>query len=142
MMKGQHLTGNYRVRATHAAFADVRRLCSRARDRMEVRRHALKLRFWPGNCSEEDGGPVMDLHWSWIRTMLGLNVGELRLHDTICGNDNLRIIFFVGDESRKEPLPLIWVLRVMQKKRNDFTPNDVAIFKARRNLVMERFYNN
>ncbi|HEY7335265.1 MAG TPA: hypothetical protein VH639_10295 [Bryobacteraceae bacterium] len=105
---------------------------------MEIRRQALKLRYWPGG----DGGQVVDLDWSWIRTLPGLRVGELRIHDTIAGNDNLRIIFFVGDESEKDPLPLIWVLRVMQKRKNDFTANEVNIFKARRRLVMERFYNN
>ncbi|HEY7154191.1 MAG TPA: hypothetical protein VH575_09575 [Gemmataceae bacterium] len=137
-MAGEHLTGRYRVRATKSAFADVNRMSLHARDRMEIRRQALKLRYWPGG----DGGQVVDLDWSWIRTLPGLRVGELRIHDTIAGNDNLRIIFFVGDESEKDPLPLIWVLRVMQKRKNDFTANEVNIFKARRRLVMERFYNN
>jgi hypothetical protein len=72
----------------------------------------------------------------------GLCVAELRIHDTIAGNDNLRIIFFVGDEARREPMPFIWVLRVMQKKKNEFTSNEVNIFKARRKLVMERFYSD
>lgn len=141
-MKGQHLTGSHRVRATPSAFSDVRRLFPRKKDRMEVRRHALKLRFWPERRPIGDGGQLLDLDWSWVRSMPGANVGELRIHDTIGGLDNLRVIFFIGDESRREPLPMIWVLRVMQKKRDDFTTNDVAIFKARRKLVMERFYHN
>ncbi len=84
----------------------------------------------------------MDLDWSWIQTLPGMNIGELRIHDEIGGHENLRLIFFVGDVSRRDPLPMIWILRVMEKKKNSFSPNQVAIFKARRGLIMERFYNN
>src|SRR4051794_30443004 len=41
------LTGSFRVRAIRPAFADVHRLFNRTRDKVEVRRHALKLRYWP-----------------------------------------------------------------------------------------------
>ena len=59
---------------------------------------------------------------------------------TTAGNDNLRVIFFVGDRKVREPLPMIWILAVMQKKRNDFTANEIQIFKAQRLLVQQRFY--
>jgi hypothetical protein len=108
---------------------------------MELRRHVLKLRHW-GTRGGDDGGNVLDLDWSWVRTLPGLNVGELRIHDTIGGQDNLRIFFFVGDGTYREPLPMIWILMVMQKQRDQLTPNRIAILKARRKLVMERFYNN
>jgi hypothetical protein len=62
-MAGEHLTGRYRVRATQAAFADVNRMSLRARDRMEIRRQALKLRYWPSG-NGGDGGQLMDLDWS------------------------------------------------------------------------------
>ena len=68
-----------------------------------------------------------------------MKVGELRVHDTIGGNDNLRIVFFVGDESIREPLPMIWILAVIQKRRDDFSRHQIAVFKARRTLVVERF---
>ena len=69
-----------------------------------------------------------------------MNVGELRIDDTIGGCDNLRIIFFRGDPKVKEPLPMIWILHVLQKKRNDFTTHNLTTFKARRTLVLERYY--
>src|SRR4051812_25927843 len=114
------LSGRRRVRAIRPAFDDVARLCGRTRDRIEIRRHALKLRYWPEKHPTDDAGRVLDLNWSWIQALKGLNVGELRIEDNIGGNDNLRIIFYEGGSSVRAPLPLIWVLRVMQKKRNDF----------------------
>lgn len=139
---GASLTGHRRVRAIRPAFDDVARLCRRACDRIEIRRHALKLRYWPAKRPTTEAGLVLDLNWSWVRAQRGLCIGELRLEDTIGGNDNLRIIFFEGDPSVRDPLPLIWILRVMQKKRDDFSSNDLQIFKARRQLVIERYYKN
>lgn len=130
-MPGEHLTGTHRVRAIRPAFEDASGLLKKTREKCELRRHSLKLRYWPD---------TVDLSWSWIKSLDGMKVGELRIDDTIGGNDNLRIIFFVGDSSVKDPLPLIWVIRVMQKKRMDFSKNDLRIFKARRLLVIERFY--
>jgi hypothetical protein len=122
------------------AFDEVRKLCNRVRDGMTVRRHLLKLRYWPENHPLDDSGTILDLDWSWIRGLPGLHVGELRIHETISGNDNLRAAFFVGDRNVREPLPMIWILAVMQKKRDDFTTHQLAIFRARRLLVLERFY--
>lgn len=109
---------------------------------MELRRQTLKLRFWPDNHPEDERGQVVDLNWEWIRSMPSLKTGELRIDDTISGNNNLRVIFFVGDTAIKEPLPMIWVLNVFQKKRDDFTSSQIKIFKAQRQLVIERFYTN
>jgi hypothetical protein len=133
------LTGRYRIRALNAALDDARRLCPRTGDRMEIRRHALKLRHWPEHHPTDDAGKVLDLDWEWIRALPGFHIGELRVADAIGGNDNLRIIFYVGSAEIREPLPMIWILRVLQKKRDDFSKNDVSIFKARRLLVIERF---
>ncbi len=140
LMVGEFLTGQYRVRAIRPAIVDVSRLCRRVRDNIAIRRHALKLRYWPEKHPENDAGTLLDLNWSWIKTLQGMNVGELRIDDTIAGNDNLRLIFFVGDSKIREPLPMIWILRAMQKKRQSFSKNDIRIFKARRLLVQQRFY--
>lgn len=140
-MHGEHLTGNYRVRAIRPAFSDVARLCCRTTDKLEIRRHALKLRLWPAQHPTDRAGRVLDLDWSWVRALENKKVGELRVEDEIGGNDNLRIIFFVGPPEVRKPLPLIWILRVLQKKRDDFSTHDLSIFKARRAIVLQRFYD-
>jgi len=136
------LTGSFFVRAIRPAFADVNHLFNRTRDKIEVRRHALKLRYWPDSITTEPSGQVVDLDWSWIRSLDGLKVGELRVHDTIGGQDNLRIIFFVGPPDDRLPMPCIWILSVIQKSRQDFSTNQVRVFRARRTLVCERFYQD
>ena len=139
-MAQNNLTGSRFVRAIRPAFDDVNRLCPRTKDRVEIRSHALKLRYWPERNPLDDAGRVLDLNWCWVRAMQGQAVGELRLDDTIGGNDNLRIIFLEGPPDARLPMPVIWILRVMQKKRDDFSVHDLKIFKARRALVLERFY--
>jgi hypothetical protein len=106
---------------------------------MEVRRHALKLRFWP-DAAPEGSGQVLDLDWEWVKGLPFRDVGELRIHGVVAGNDNLRIIFHVGGEEREGPLPIIWILRVFQKKREDFSSNDLAVFRQRRRDVRRLFY--
>jgi hypothetical protein len=134
------LTGTFLVRAFRPAFDDVNRLFNRTRDKIEVRRHALKLRYWPDSLTTELSGQVVDLDWSWIRSLEGLKVGELRVHDTIGGQDNLRIIFFVGPPKDQLPMRCIWILAVIQKGRQDFSSNHIKVFRARRTLVCQRFY--
>lgn len=140
-MAGEHLTGNYWVRAIGPAFRDVFGLMRTKRDVMEVRSQAIKLRYWPERQAQESG-QLIDLEWCWVRALSGLRIGELRLDDAIGGRENLRIIFYVGDRIVGAPLPTIWILRVMQKKRNDFSSYDLDVFKGRRILVLERFYRN
>ncbi len=110
------------------------------KDNIRIRRHSLKLRYWPQQNPEDDSGQVLDIDWSWVQALKGKKVGELRIQDVIGGNDNLRVIFFVGDSAVREPLPMIWILRVMQKKRDHFSRADIKIFEARCTIVMERFY--
>lgn len=133
------LTGAYRVRVFRPAFSEVRKLCGSTRLCIEVRRHALKLRYWPENHPESESGQILDLDWEWIRSLRRKRVGELRVHDTINGNDNLRILFFVGDR-REGEMPVIWILSVIQKKRDYFTQAQIDVFEGRRVLVIERFY--
>lgn len=138
------LSGSYRVRVFGAALREARKTWPRVKDRMRVRRHALKLRYWPEVSPRDEQGTLLDLDWCWIRALKGSRVGELRVHDAIGGCDNIRIIFFVPDNKvAKVPdkgLPVIWVLAAIQKKRNEFTEANLKVFRFRRTLVLERFY--
>lgn len=135
-----NLTGCRLVRALRPAFHDARHWLPRTKDRAELRRHSLKLRFWPSRAPVADNGELLDLDWSWIKSLPGKRVGELRIADTIGGCDNLRVIFFDPDIP-SEPMPMVWVLAVLQKKQNDFSSMQIKNFKLRRTLVLERFYN-
>src|SRR5579862_5454736 len=103
-MVGEHLSGKCRVRAIRPAFDDVHRLLRRTKDKIEVRREALKLRFWPQRHPLDGSGQLLDLNWSWIRSLPGLKIGELRIGDAIGGLENLRIIFYEGNPSVCDPL--------------------------------------
>jgi hypothetical protein len=109
-------------------------------DLMEVRRHAMKLRFWPDAAPGAQQGQVMDLDWCWVQGLPWNDIGELRISDVIAGNDNLRIIFHRGGDKLVDPLPVIWILRVFQKKAMHFTSNDLKIFSERRRHIRRRFY--
>jgi hypothetical protein len=136
------IKGSFFVRATRSALSDVDHLFPRISDRMEIRRQALKLRYWPAPVTTEVSGYVVDLDWSWVRGLDGQKVGELRIHDTIGGMDNLRLIFFVGPASTKFPKTCIWILSVFQKKRDDFTQVQMSTFRLRRLAVVNRFYSD
>lgn len=134
------LTGKFRVRVIRPALKEATRLCPRARDFFDLRAQALKLRHWPDHEVHYPNGHVLDLDWEWIQALHGMNVGELRIDDPIANLDNLRVIFYVGDQNVVAPLPMIWILAILQKKRQDFTKHSIEIFRARRTLVNERFY--
>lgn len=135
-----NLTGSFHVRVIRPAFDDANRLMRRVRDRMELRRHALKLRYWPDAVTTESSGLVVDLDWSWIEALSSKKVGELRINDVIGGHNNLRIIFHVGPPPPPNEMRCVWILAAMQKKRDDFTTHNIATFRARRLLVRTRFY--
>ena len=136
------LTGNYLVRGIRPGFHDAKKWFPRKSDEMDVRRHALKLRFWPSQSPVDEGGNLLDLDWCWIKATQKkrLNIAELRIHDVIGGHDNIRIIFF-DPQIKSDPLPMLWVLAVLQKKRDDFSTGQLSMFKLRRQLVLERFYS-
>jgi hypothetical protein len=134
------LTGKYRVRVIRPALKEATRLCPQARHYFDLRAQALKLRYWPEHQVEYPNGNVLDLDWEWIRAMPGTGVGELRIDDPIANLENLRVIFYLGDQRVKAPLPMIWILSLLQQKRQDFTTHSIEIFRARRTLVIERFY--
>ena len=135
-----NLTGNYLVRRTGPACHEVGKLWPDAKDWSKVRRHALKLRYFPEQRPVDDAGTVLDLDWSWIRSLRNKRVGELRIHDTIGGHDNIRLIFLVGGRTNMTPLPVIWILSAIQKKRTDFSTHLIDVFDSRRTLVQKRFY--
>lgn len=137
----ENLTGSHWVRVLLPAVHDAQRLWPRTKDRMILRRHALKLRYWPEMHPTTEQGQLLDLDWSWIRSLQGTNVGELRVDDAIGDHDNIRLIFYRHPNRRtNDPLPVIWILAAMQKKRDEFTAANIATFRARRQLVLTRFY--
>jgi hypothetical protein len=85
-------------------------------------------------------GQLLDLDWCWVKSLPGKRSGELRIHDKIGDCDNLRVIFFVPAQDTKPPM--LWVLSVLQKKRNDFTAAQLRNYEIRRLLILERFYND
>lgn len=136
----ENLTGSYRVRVFGAALRGAQKTWPRAKDRMIVRRHALKLRYWPAKNPTDDSGEILDLDWSWIKALKGTNIGELRIHDTIGGQDNIRIVFYVPETKPSDgEMPVLWVLEAFQKKRDDFTKPQLKVFEFRRSLIVARF---
>lgn len=137
-----NLTGTHLVKVMLSAFRDAHRILPRARHRAELRRQALKLRYWPEKNPTDHSGQLLDIDWCWIQSMKGSQVGELRIDDTIGDCDNLRIIFFVGPKIEGDPMKKIWILAAMQKKSNDFSKANITTFTARRAIVLERVYGH
>ena len=137
--------GRCHVRLCRPSFTAAYRLMPDARAMWELRAHALKLRFFPEKHPGDESGVVLDVDWSWIQALKGKGVGELRINEVIGGHDNLRVIFFQGDEKMPDLIsgkPIIWILHVMQKKRQRFTPGEIEVMRGRRALVMERYYKS
>lgn len=137
-----NMTGNYYVRVVRPALQDARHWLPLMRDRAELRRQALKLRFWGPQ------GLVEDLDWDWIKALREKRIGELRIGDVLGDRDNLRVITWHPSidlspnwNPNSEPVPHIWILAVLQKKRNDFTDGNLKNFLLRRQTVIERFYD-
>ncbi|MDX1961954.1 MAG: hypothetical protein SFX18_02295 [Pirellulales bacterium] len=102
------------------------------REYQKIRAHALKLAFWPKDA---------DIDWDWIKSLEAKRVGELRIHETIAQQNNLRVIFFKANKILSgDPLPRIWTLTVYQKKRDDFSGKEIAAFRAMRDIVVARHY--
>lgn len=136
------ITGTHHVRALKSALTKARGLWPKNSDRMEVRQHTLKLRFWGERHLAT--GTVVDLDYESIRSLPGLGVFELRINDEIGGYRNIRVIFFDPPDSwvprYTTPLRPLWVLETFLKKRDDFSGFDISRFKALRATVKERFF--
>ncbi len=136
---GSNLFGAYWVKPAGSAMIDANRLFPKCKDYQLARRHALKLAFWPGG--ENEGEPVVDMDWEWIRARRTERIGEMRIHERIGGHRNLRIVFWVADKTlTDDPLPRIWTLSVLAKKRQDWTSPELKVFSARRKIVIARNY--
>ena len=139
------ITGINFVRFTRHGLQAIRAYWTKIGDRFEVRRQALKLRFWDERRLHPPG-TLFDHSYESIKSLQGLGVYELRLDDPIGGQSNIRIVFFdppqdwqpVAGEVR--PLRTLWVLEALPKRRNDWTTNDVTRFRAARLLVRKRFF--
>ncbi len=135
------LTGTQHVRIVRECLKDGHRLFPKTRDRMEFRRHLLKLRYWPERHPQDHQGTVLDVDWEKVKSLAGLDVFELRVTDTIGGHDNLRAYFYTHEQQDAiSPMPCLWILHAMQKKRNDLTKFDLSILKARRLTVRRLVY--
>lgn len=134
------LTGTHHVRALKSALHKSKKHWPAVGDRMEVRRQTLKLRYW-GNRHADS---ILDLSFESIKSLPSMGVYELRLDDEIGGLRNLRVVFFEPPDQWRQiqptPLPNLWVLEAIPKKRNEWTQFDIARFKALRAVVKERFY--
>lgn len=64
-----NLAGSQHVRILREALKAGHRLFPRTRDRMEVRRHLLKLRYWPERWPRDESGMVLDLDWEKVRAL-------------------------------------------------------------------------
>ena len=140
------VTGTHLVRALRSALQSAKHFWVKVGDRMEVRRNALKLRFWGMRSDAEGSEMILDVSYEAIKALQGLGVYELRVEDEIGGLRNVRVIFFVPPEkwkpTTKLPLPTLWILEALPKKRNDWTSNDINRFRAKRQIVKERFFEN
>ena len=139
------VTGCNFVRFTRHGLQAIRAYWGKIGDRFEVRRQALKLRFWDERHTHGPG-MLFDHTYESIKSLAGLGIYELRLDDDIGGQSNIRIVFFDPPSSWKpaegymKPLRVIWVLEAMPKRRNEWTTNDITRFRASRLLLKQRLY--
>jgi hypothetical protein len=139
------VTGVNFVRFTRHGLQAIRAYWSKIGDRFEVRRQALKLRFWDERHLHPPG-MLFDHSYESIKSLPGLGVYELRLDDSIGGQSNIRLVFFdppkawrpLSEEAR--PLRTLWILEALPKRRNDWTSNEITRFRASRLLVRKRFF--
>src|SRR5437763_9761403 len=87
------VTGANFVRFTRHGLQAIRAYWSKLGDRFEVRRQALKLRFWDER-HRHPPGMLLDLTYEGIKSLPGLGIYELRLDDHIGGQSNIRVVFF------------------------------------------------
>jgi hypothetical protein len=90
---------------------------------------------------------LFDHTYESIKALSGLSIYELRLDDEIGGQSNIRVVFFDPPRDwqpvrRQEarPLRIVWVLEALPKRRNGWTQNDIARFRAARLMIAKRVY--
>jgi hypothetical protein len=139
------ITGVNFVRVTRHDLQLARKLWPVTGDRFEIRRQALKLRFWDERHLHHPG-MLGDLSYESIKALSGLGIYELRLDDVIGGLSNIRIVFFDPPKDwqplavQVRPRRIVWVLEAMPKRRNEWTAFDLQRFKGARLLLQKRCY--
>ena len=139
------ITGVNFVRFTRHGLQSIRIYWSRTRDRFEVRRQGLKLRFWDER-HQHPPSRLFDHTYESIKSLSGMGIYEMRLDDEIGGHANIRVILFdppsgwEPEAAEKRPLKTIWILEVLPKRRNEWTTNDITRFRASRLMIGKRFY--
>jgi hypothetical protein len=137
------LSGSNFVRFSRHGLQSARKTWPKTRDRFEVRRQALKLRFWDER-GQHPPGLLFDHTYESIKELKGKGIYEMRLDDSIGGLQNIRVIFF--DPPREwvpldpRPMRIIWILDIFPKKSNDFSKYDIQTFRASRLLIAQRCY--
>jgi hypothetical protein len=139
------LTGVNFVRFSRHGLQSIRKYWAKLGDRFEVRRQALKLRFWDERHLHAPG-MLFDHTYESIKSLSGFGVYELRLDDDIGNQANIRVVFFdappdwIPAVGETRPMRVIWVLEALPKRRNDWTTNEITRFRAARLLIQKRFY--
>jgi hypothetical protein len=139
------LTGCNFVRFTRHGLQAIRRHWARIGDRFEVRRQALKLRYWDERHLHRPG-MLFDHSYESIKSLAGLGMYELRLDDAIGGQSNIRVVFLDPPKdwqpapAERRPMRIVWVLEALPKKRNNWTENEITRFRASRLLLRKRCY--
>jgi hypothetical protein len=140
------LTGCNFVRFTRHGLQAIRSSWKNTSDRFEIRRQALKLRFW----DERHLGPpgmLFDHTYESIKSLSQFNVYELRLDDEIGGQSNIRVVFFDPPKAwelqigENRPMRVIWILEALPKKRDKWTDNQISRFRTSTKLLRKRFYS-
>lgn len=84
-------------------------------------------------------GMLLDHTYESIKSLPELRVYELRIDDRIGRLDNIRVVFFDPPAdwlpNEDKGLRVLWILEVMQKKRDNWTENDITRFRASRLLI-------
>jgi len=139
------LAGVNFVRFTRHGLHSIRAYWSGIGDRFDIRRYALKLRWWDERHLHLSG-MIFDHSYESIKSLPGSGIYEMRVDDVIGGQSNIRVVFFDSPRSwaplihEKRPMRVVWVLEVLPKRRNDWTKNDITRFRAARLLIKKRFY--
>lgn len=139
------VTGCNFVRFSRHGLQAIRHYWQKMGDRFEVRRQALKLRFWDER-HEHPPGLLCDLSYERIQALAHLGIYEARVDDEIGGQSNIRIAFFdppttwTPQPGEERPNRVIWVLEALPKKRNNWTVNDITRFEGARLVIVRRFY--
>jgi len=139
------VTGCNFVRFTRHGLQAIRHHWHKCGDKFEIRRQALKLRWWDERQSHPPG-KLFDLTYERIKALTGLDIYELRLDDEIGGQSNVRVVFFDPPKDwnaldpEKRPLRILWVLEALPKRRDNWTTNQIDRFRTSRELIKTRFY--